>query len=177
MLRCGAQSIALDDDSAFRKFSEADIEALLRADDGVMSALVRLVCRGVQALQSQRAATGAALQAKFATESKFAFETGSIDMFYRGLEGLLGPPAAHVMREIEREHTARPDSTAVFETSNGVSTTSATEFEFVVRPERAKAYPERSSLLSQRPKWRKPLSVDDVWEAIVPKNTALRQER
>ena len=29
MLRCGAQEIALDDDSAFRQFSEADIEALL----------------------------------------------------------------------------------------------------------------------------------------------------
>ena len=31
MLRHGAQSIALDDDSAFRKFSEADIESLLES--------------------------------------------------------------------------------------------------------------------------------------------------
>jgi hypothetical protein len=31
MLRCGAQDIALDDDSAFRKFSEADIESLLES--------------------------------------------------------------------------------------------------------------------------------------------------
>ena len=31
MLRCGAEHIALDDDSAFRRFSEADIESLLEA--------------------------------------------------------------------------------------------------------------------------------------------------
>eukprot|EP00966_Prymnesium_polylepis_P090068 2085964-Prymnesium_polylepis.3 len=31
MLRHGAQSIALEDDSAFRKFSEADIESLLES--------------------------------------------------------------------------------------------------------------------------------------------------
>ena len=31
MLRCGAQDIALDDDSAFRKFSEQDIDSLLES--------------------------------------------------------------------------------------------------------------------------------------------------
>jgi hypothetical protein len=31
MLRCGAQDIMLDDDSAFRRFSEADIDSLLQS--------------------------------------------------------------------------------------------------------------------------------------------------
>ena len=39
MLRCGAQNIALDDDSAFQQFSEADIDSLLESSSSSRTTL------------------------------------------------------------------------------------------------------------------------------------------
>ena len=39
MLRCGAQDIMLDDDSAFRRFSEADIDSLLQSSVSSVSSV------------------------------------------------------------------------------------------------------------------------------------------
>ena len=159
-----------------QELTKTDIERLLSAE-GVLAAVVQRAIDGVIELKRQRAATGAQLSSKFATESKFTLQTGSLDYFYRGLEGLLGPPSTDVFKGMEREHTDRPDSHLLFDTSNGVRTTSRDEYEFVVRPVRGKIYPERASLLGMHQKRRRPLSVDEVWEAVAPRNAALRQLR
>ena len=82
----------------------------------------------------------------------------SLDYFYRGLEGLLGPPATDVFRGMEREHCGQQDADIQFRTSNGANTTSRVEYEFVVRPQRGKAYAERVSLRTSPEKCRKPLT-------------------
>ena len=66
---------------------------------------------------------------------------------------------------MEREHTARPDSDLLFDTSNGVRTTSRDEYEFVTSPQKGKAYlvqAERAALRGtpakcRRRGWRSPL--------------------
>ena len=90
---------------------------------------------------------------------------------------MLGPPGTDVFKGMEREHTDRPDSDLLFDTSNGVRTTSRDEYEFVVRPVLGKAYPERAALRGTPNKCRRPLSVDELWEAVAPRNAALRQLR
>ena len=45
MLRCGAQDIALDDETAFRKFSEADIDSLLESSSSTSTMSASAPCR------------------------------------------------------------------------------------------------------------------------------------
>ena len=122
-----------------------------------MRKLVTQVWHGVQALHAQRAATGAELSAKFAAEADFELAYGTLEVFFQGLEGMLGPPSMHVMEGMEREHCASADSDATFTTSNGMKTTSRDEYEFVVRPLPGKGYPERRDLKYQC--WRQRLEV------------------
>ena len=57
----------------------------------------------------------------------------------------------------EHEHCNRPDSRLTFTSSNGVTTTSAIEWEFVVCPDEAKytrlEYPERKGFPEEHPDW------------------------
>ena len=78
---------------------------------------------------------------------------------------------------MEREHCSRPDADILFDTSNGIRTTSRDEYEFVVSPIRGKAYPERATLRPTPSKCRRPLSLDELWAAVTPRNAALRDLR
>ena len=158
-----------------QRLSDAEIERLL-GDNDVLGRVVSLVKHGVKELMKQRAATGSALSAKFASESKYTLETGSLDYFFRGLEGLLGPPATDVFKGMEREHSDE-DADVLFDTSNGIRTTSRDEYEFVVKPIRGKAYPERAALRATPQRCRRPLTLDEIWEAVASCNTALRELR
>lgn len=83
---------------------------------------------------------------------------GSLDVFFGGLESLLGPPqvvkdpedpnhAPTIRKSMENEHTACKDSKITFTSSNGVTTDSAIEWEFAYRPEKGFGeYPERERL-------------------------------
>ena len=58
---------------------------------------------------------------------------GKREIFFRGLEDVIGPPAMNVMGGMEEEHCGAADSLVPFTTSNGMTTSSHAEFEFVVR--------------------------------------------
>ena len=96
---------------------------------------------------AQRAATATALASKFVSEDgALSLSFGSQRSFYVGLEGLLGPPSPHAIEAMEREHIGAADSGVEFVTRNYcVTTTSATEWHFVVDPSEAprKAGPRR----------------------------------
>ena len=108
-------------------------------------------------LRQQVASSGTELCAKFAADANFVLEYGSVGDFYSGLEGLLGPPAVRVLEGIEFEHCGLHDADLFFTTSNGMHTTSRDEFEFVVRPQLGKAYPERRDVYQRPGLARRPL--------------------
>lgn len=66
------------------------------------------------------------------------------------------------------------DADTLFTTGNGVTTTSRDEHEFVLSPQRGKAYADRDELRGTPSKCRKPLPIEEVWAAVAPKNDALR---
>ena len=71
------------------KLDRADVVRLLT--EARLEGLVEAVVGGMEGLSSQAAATGADLNAKFATEAKFEMKYGSLSLFYGGLESLIGP--------------------------------------------------------------------------------------
>ena len=73
--------------------------------------------QGVGELRQATAATGTDLSAKFAAEADFELAYGSVEVFFSGVEGLLGPPSMHVMEGMEREHCSCADSDTTFSTS------------------------------------------------------------
>lgn len=61
----------------------------------------------------------------------------TLDTFFTGLEGLIGPPNPNLLVAMEREHCDSSDSQLAFSTPNyGVTTTSEIEWWFVFNPER-----------------------------------------
>ena len=105
-----------------------------------------------------------------------ALQYGRLEVFFSGLEGLLGPPSMRVLEGIEREFCAAADAAEVFTTSNGMTTTSETEFEFVVAPQPGKAYPERADVAHKPQHRRKPLPPSEFAEALALRNRALAAE-
>ena len=118
---------------------------------------------------------------------------GSLDVFFGGLEALLGPP--QVVRDpdhpkgvptirtaMENEHTSMKDSLLTFTSSNGATTESATEWEFAYRPTRKFGeYPERKGLREEHPDWQrtpKPISsfLEPGGPLEVEANAKLRAE-
>ena len=64
----------------------------------------------------------------------------------QGLEGLIGPPlliGGSIMASLRHEHTAAPDASDMFWSSNGMQTTSSIEWEVVLSPKPEGEYPER----------------------------------
>ena len=105
-------------------------------------------------LRNQAAATGAELNDKFRHEQgTFELAFGSLDTFYGGLEAMLGPPLLvkdspkakpSLQTAMKQEHTACADSSLEFTSTNGVTTTSAIEWEVVVAPKPGQDYPDRA---------------------------------
>lgn len=93
---------------------------------------------------------------------------GTIDVFFSGLETLLGPPlmlkdpemddTPTIRMSIENEHTNMPDSNVLFHSPNGTTTTASTEWDFCYHASKAQSeYPERKGFREEHPEWcRKP---------------------
>ena len=75
-------------------------ELLLNAQ---LAGLTDVVMSGIDRLSGQAAASGAALNDKFQATGKFEMRHGKIDVFFGGLEQLLGPP--RMMRDPEKDGT------------------------------------------------------------------------
>lgn len=148
-----------------RKMRVDDIADMLVAAQ--LGGLADEIVRGVAALRKQETASSAQLNDKFQATGKFQMSYGSLSLFYGGLESLLGPPSmvkdpemdgkATLLKAMENEHTTQPDCQESFTSSNGVCTTSATEWEVVKCPDKAKVvsgdYPERYGMRESHPNW------------------------
>ena len=81
-------------------------------------------------------ATSGEMQTKFSQETRGMLEYANLNMFFGGLEALVGSPSPKVKEVMEQEHTASIDSEREFTTSNyGMCTTSAVEWVFVASPD------------------------------------------
>jgi hypothetical protein len=74
-----------------KNLEEAEVRRLM--SEAKLEGLADAVWEGVCSLQSQGAATGAALNDKFASESTFEMAYGGLELFYGGIEGLSAPIA------------------------------------------------------------------------------------
>ena len=80
------------------------------------------------------------LSNKFAVDS-FTLSFSGLSSFFSGLEGRLGPPDPKLMEAMESEHRRSADSQEAFISSNyGISTTSETEWLYVVDPDGGMAH-------------------------------------
>eukprot|EP00966_Prymnesium_polylepis_P098240 2275265-Prymnesium_polylepis.1 len=65
------------------------------------------------------------------------------------------------MAAMKREHTECPDAKTIFTTSNGCTSDSASEWQFVVEPQQDRVYPERAGFAEAHPQWcRRPLQLE-----------------
>ena len=152
--------------------SRAELRQLL--DEGLLDGIEQALWAGIQKLQSAVASSGKELCSKFAAESDYTLEYGSLEVFYQGIEGMLGPPAMNVLEGMEREHCSRPDADVTYTTCNGMRTTSRVEFEFVVRPRPGTVYPERPDIMrGSEDRRRKPLAPEAFSDVLRSVNARL----
>ena len=161
-----------------RGLGRKELRQLLREGEGepLLDAIEEALWVGVEALRQTAASGGAELSAKFAVDADYELQYGKLEVFYSGLEGLLGPPSMHVLHGMEREHCTGPDADAVFCTSNGMRTTSRDEFEFVVRPQPGKEYPERADIIGHPELCRQPHPPESFLSVLHLKNAQLEAE-
>ena len=171
-----------------RGLSREAIEQLL--GEASLSGLTDFLMRGLDGLQSQSAASGSQLNEKFQRTGKFTMRHGTIDVFFSGLETLLGPPlmirdpeaddVPTIRMAMEREHTQMPDSNISFSSPNGTTSTSAVEWEFAyLGAMPLTEYPERKNFREKHPSWcRKPVPIRELMENLLEKeaNSKLRAE-
>ena len=105
---------------------------------------------------------------------------GGLDSFFRGLEGHVGPQCmvdGSLLKAMEVEHTQATDADVPFQCGRDFTTTSKTEFYFVVDPEEGLrvldigAYPPEEN----RPGNRKPLPPSSLEENMAELNMRLQQ--
>ena len=93
---CGAPNGAAE---YIKGLTRDELRELLEGDDDyLLDAMETMLWAGVEELQASSAATGAELSSKFAAESDYALEYGDLEVFFQGLDGLLGPPSMHARR-------------------------------------------------------------------------------
>jgi len=140
-----------------RGLTADQIEAKLEAAglSGLKGALLAETAK----LCSDEAQTVEEINMKFQTESSFSFSFGNLQTFFSGITGLVGPPRLidnSLEKSLEVEHCKLEDAKITFTSSNGVTTESLTEWEFVYDPEDGKDYPDRFP--EGDPRCRKPRS-------------------
>jgi hypothetical protein len=93
------------------------------------------------------------MNSKFTLDGALVGKFATLDDFYKGPEGLIGTPNPKIMQGMEAEHCLRANSQRKFTTGNyNVTTTPATEWEFVVKPKDGVAYPHTPKNKVQWPK-------------------------
>jgi hypothetical protein len=93
------------------------------------------------------------INSKFTLDGAFVGKFATLDDFYKGPEELIGTPNPKIMQGMHAEHCLRGNSQREFTTSNyNLTTTPATEWEFVVEPRDEVAYPHTPKDKAQWPK-------------------------
>jgi len=174
-----------------RGLSEDDMQQ--RLVDAKLDGLVECLIGGLRELKKIKFSGSAALNDKFSATGKFQMSYGSLSLFYGGLESLLGPPQmartdtsdpdslATLLKSMENDHCAMPDSAVLFKTPNGMEAISKVEWEFVNCPrltDYEDVYPERDGIREANPEWcRKPMSMERFLERMEAEcNIRLRKE-
>lgn len=139
-------------------------------------------------LQQPAVQTAAELNEKFQLEALYPFSFGNVQTFFGGITALVGPPlliGGSLLKSMGYEHCQGPDSTGPdsslsehekfeqdkFTSKNGVTTTSAVEWEFVYCPVEGKAYPDRFPVGDERR--RKPRNEAMLTALLQAKNSQL----
>jgi hypothetical protein len=118
-----------------------------------------VVSAGLKQLKGRAAASqfGSKVQehinSKFTLDGAFVGKFATLDDFYKGPEELIGTPNPKIMQGMQTEHCLRGNSQRKFTTGNyNLTTTPATEWEFVVDPKEGVAYPHTPKDKAQWPK-------------------------
>jgi len=164
-----------DDPFAYlRSLSRERLDRMLQAAQ--LGGLATPIWKALEELRGQKAATGAELNEKFKQEASFEMSYGSIELYYGGLEGLIGPPTMvnkSLLKGMEAEHCSRDRSRAKFTSSNGMTTTPAEEWEFVAEPNSARVYAEREGFREDY-MCRKPVPYNELLQMMRTKNEELK---
>ena len=89
---------------------------------------------------------------------------------------MIGPPLlfnGKLDESMKQEHTARDDSSLEFTSSNGVTTTSATEWEVAMAPQAGRAYPDRVNFAAEDARRRVPQAIEELVPAMEERNKRL----
>ena len=90
---------------------------------------------------------------------------------------MIGPPLlfnGKLDESMKQEHTARDDISLEFTSSNGVTTTSATEWEVAMAPQPGRAaYPDRVGFAADDPRRRVPQAIEELVPAMEERNKRL----
>jgi hypothetical protein len=93
------------------------------------------------------------INSKFSLDGAFVGKFATLDDFYKGPEELIGTPNPKIMQGMQTEHCVRGNSQREFTTGNyNLTTTPATEWEFVVEPKEGAAYPHTPKDKAKWPK-------------------------
>ena len=100
------------------------------------------------------AASGAALNNKFVEDyqgKEMCF--GYTRDFFKGLDGMIGPPNPNLLEGMRWEHWERKDSHKPFTATNThIKTTSASEYSFVFEPDQLLRVPHLAQPRSRHPR-------------------------
>jgi hypothetical protein len=114
---------------------------------------------------------------KFMQDGGLEYQFAGLDVFFNGLEGLIGIPEARALQAMELEHTAADALDEFTSPDYGVSTTPQVEWWFVAEPERAVEWPaETRNLGAPEPspaRRRKPLPIAEIEILRLLKNKEL----
>ena len=161
-----------------RGLERDDVVRLLRA--AKLEGLAPTIWKHVAALKEQKAATGAALSAKFKEDAAYQLQFGGLRHYFGGLDALIGPPLmidGSLEKAMEVEHCGKDDSQTPFTSSNQVDTCSRDEWEFVRAPDMNKNYAERRGFRETRLEWcRKPMTPEALRAEMDMQNKLLEEK-
>ena len=116
------------------------------------------------------------LQDKFMQEGAGLLAYGDLNTFFGGLEAIVGAPLPRVREAMAAEHTQQADSLIEFTTKNyGVTTTSATEWAFVVEPSSRPddAWPVETKPVQER---RRPMPIAELERRVDERGVQLSEQ-
>jgi hypothetical protein len=113
---------------------------------------------------------------KFLQEGGLEYLYADLSAFFGGLEAQIGPPEAHVLSAMEREHTAAADSLIEFTTPEyGVRTSPRLEWWFVAESERDLQWPTEERGVGSDNQRRRSMSLRELDAELAKMNAELRR--
>ena len=137
-----AKTAGANDNAATLEFlrglkSRDEVAQIMRTEAAIETQ-IDVVWDAVEKLQQAGAATNEEVESKF--EGAIGMEYKGLEVYFGGLEGLVGGPSQKILEGMAAEHLSGSESDKDFTTGNyGVCTTSKTEWLFVTDDDEAAA--------------------------------------